>query len=50
MRTSIGDIPARELIDELTRRVGAPEVCQRLELPASSDLHQLADDLDRWVR
>ncbi|MCV7382196.1 hypothetical protein H7K38_26635 [Mycobacterium alsense] len=47
MKTSIGDIPARELIDELIRRLGVAEVCRRLELPESTDLCQLADQLDR---
>ncbi|WP_156660732.1 hypothetical protein [Mycobacterium sp. 852002-10029_SCH5224772] len=50
MRTAIGDFTARELIDELVRRHGAPEVRRMLELPESTDLHQLADGLDRWVR
>jgi hypothetical protein len=46
MKTSIGDIPARELIDELIRRLGVEETCRRLNVPESTDLYQLAAELD----
>ncbi|WP_156664675.1 hypothetical protein [Mycobacterium sp. 852002-51057_SCH5723018] len=49
MKTSIGEIPSREIVDELIRRVSAPETCRLIGVPESTDLHQLADDMDRWV-
>jgi hypothetical protein len=44
--THIAEIPARELIAELVRRLGAAEVCRQLGVPASTDLGQWADKLD----
>ncbi|WP_156764710.1 hypothetical protein [Mycobacterium sp. 1081908.1] len=47
MKTPIGNYSAREIIDELIRRVGHAETCRRIGKPESTDLDQLADDLDR---
>lgn len=58
MRTSIGDVPAREILDELVRRVGVEETCRLVGdvnpvagTPVSdlAGLHQLAVELDRRV-
>ncbi|MDT5222489.1 MAG: hypothetical protein QOF15_4594 [Mycobacterium sp.] len=46
MKTSIGDVTARELIDELIRRHGTEWTCRQLNLPESTDLRQLADEVD----
>jgi hypothetical protein len=59
MKTRLGDIPARELVDELVRRLGVEETCRVFGgdnpvtgKPVSdlADLYQLADELDRYVR
>lgn len=49
MKTRIGDVTARELIDELVRRHGVAETCRLIGLPESTDLDQLASDLDRML-
>jgi hypothetical protein len=55
MNTRIGEVSVHELIDELVRRIGVAETCRQLELPESTDLHQLAtpdhvDDLLWYAR
>lgn len=56
MKTRIGDIPARELVDELVRRLGVEEACRVFggENPVTgkplsdlADLYELANELDR---
>jgi hypothetical protein len=46
MKRNIEDIPARELMEELIRRLGVAETRLRLGVPASTDLRKLADELD----
>ena len=47
--TRLGGTTARELVDELLRRVDAAEICRRLDLPESTDLYVLAAEVDGWT-
>jgi hypothetical protein len=49
LRTRIGEIPGRELVDELVRRLGLAETCRRIGVSISTEheLRHLADELDR---
>ena len=44
--TRLGGATAREIVDELLRRVDAAEVCRQLNLLESTDLHALAAEVD----
>jgi hypothetical protein len=58
MKTRLGEVPARELVDELVRRLGVEETCRLLgdnpvtgTTPSNlADLYQLAAELDRWMQ